>query len=73
MNVQRIVSAVVALVIVVGGDGCRQMVADRSEDVAERVAERAVDQAYEYEAPAVAVGGADIPADAGEEVAFPEG
>jgi hypothetical protein len=47
VNVQKVVSAVVGLVIVVGGYGCRQVVANQSDDVAERITEEAIDDAYE--------------------------
>jgi len=72
VNVQKVVSAVVGLVIVVGGYGCRQLAADRADDVGERVAEAAAEEVYDG---SIDVGGAEIDTDAGatEEVDLPEG
>jgi hypothetical protein len=75
VNAQKVVSAVVGLVIVVGGFGCRQIARNASEGVADRAAERAVEQSYDWTGPEGDGPDVDIDTDAGadEKVEVPEG
>jgi hypothetical protein len=71
VNVQKVVSAVVGLVIVVGGFGCRQIARNASDDVADRVADRAVEQSYDWSGPDIDTG--DDSTDIGSGADVPEG
>lgn len=70
---QKVVSAAVGLVLVVGGFGCRQVARYAAEDASDRITDRAVDESYEYTAPDIDIDAGDDATEIGAGADLPEG
>lgn len=69
MRPNRLVSAVVFFLVIVGGYGVRFALRQASEDVSDRMTDRAVEAAYDWEGPDIDAGDVDL----GSEADLPDG